>query len=129
MAYSVPRIAWRLAKAILLSPLVRIPLGLAFAVLLYVGGSLMAEKLTSIGYAFIVQGLLCLVISLGSIVVKTIPKTFCMHVGTGSALMLLAARSRSRDEELRWLSVNLDFAVVVWLAYYSLLLLMAEDFQ
>jgi hypothetical protein len=83
----------------------------------------MAEKLTAIGYAVILQGVLCLVISLASVVVKTIPKTLCMLVGIGSALMLLAACSRSRDEELRWLSANLDFGVVVWLAYYFIAML------
>lgn len=123
MAYSVPRIACRLASAILLFPPVRISLGLAFAALLYIGGSQMAEKLTAIGYAFIVQGVLCLVSALASIVVRTIPKALCMVVGLGSEVMLLAACGRSQDEELRWLSAAVDSRVAVWLVYYFVAIL------
>jgi hypothetical protein len=50
MAYSVPRIAWRLATYILVCPVVRISLGLGSAIFLYFNGSVMAEKLTAIGY-------------------------------------------------------------------------------
>jgi hypothetical protein len=118
MAYSVPRIAWRLATYILVCPVVRISLGLGSAIFLYLNGSVMAEKLTAIGYAFIIQGVLCLLVALASVFVKTIPKTLCILIGISSAFLLLAACFRSGDQELRWLSATLEIGYAVPLAYY-----------
>jgi hypothetical protein len=82
----------------LVCPVVRISLGLGSAIFLYLNGSVMAEKLTAIGYALIMQGVLCLLVALASIFVKTIPRTLCV-------LNCHAHRTMKPSELAAWIGI------------------------
>lgn len=71
MAYSFVRTASRVAAAIIVCPAIRIALGLVSGIFLYIDGSIMAEKLTALGYAVILQGVVCVLVAIASIFVKT----------------------------------------------------------
>ena len=78
----------------------------------------MAEKLTTLGYAFMLEGVLCLLVAIASIFVKTIPKPLCVASGIISGLFLLSASVKSGANELQWLDSTLDLRVAVHLVHY-----------